>query len=90
MFGTVKGANSSGVFSLINRSTTPLGSVGTYLGTYVSCIEFSSIAVACLTDQNATLYIDFSRTDIMPRIQVASTNNLSAQISYRVIKVKTL
>jgi hypothetical protein len=60
MFGVSKGANTTGQVSTGNSSATPLGSVGTFTGTYVSCIDFASVVVACITDQNATLYVDFS------------------------------
>lgn len=43
-----------------NSSTTPLASGATYTGTWTLCEGYSSMTVAALTDQDASLYVDFS------------------------------
>lgn len=64
MFGVSKGANTTGILSTGNTSTTPLSGVGTFSGTYISCIDFPSVVVAVLTDKRGTLYVDFSSDGI--------------------------
>lgn len=60
MFGVNKGANSSGVFCLTNRSTTPLDSGDNYTGEWVDVEGFPSVTFACKTDTDCTLYIQFT------------------------------
>ena len=43
-----------------NTSTTPLGIGALFTGTWTDVSNYSSISVACLTDQNADLFLEFS------------------------------
>jgi len=43
-----------------NSTTTPLLSGTTFTGTYVDVERYSAIVMAVLTDQNGTLFLDFS------------------------------
>jgi len=43
-----------------NSSVVPLTSGQTYTGQFVDVSQHSSVVMACLTDKNGTLYIDFS------------------------------
>ena len=52
--------NNRGVVSLNNNTTTPLNAAATFTGTAEEAVAFSSVTVACLTDQVGTLYVDFS------------------------------
>jgi hypothetical protein len=50
----------SGLTIAANSTTTPLASGATFTGTWTNCAFFSSVVIACLTDQAGTLYVDFS------------------------------
>lgn len=43
-----------------NSSTTALNNAQTFTGTGTDVSQYNSIVVACLTDQNGTLYVEFS------------------------------
>ena len=46
--------------STLNSTTTPLTANSTFTGTSEFCYQHSSFVVACKTDQDGTLYVDFS------------------------------
>ena len=84
MFGVSKGANTTGLLSTGNTSTTPLGSVGTFTGSYISCVDFPSIAVAVLTDKRGTLYVDFSNDAITAQSTLSFTVTASLNEVHRI------
>lgn len=46
--------------SLLNGTTAALAGSATYTGTWEDVIHFSSVVIACKTDLDSTLYVDFS------------------------------
>lgn len=52
--------NGIGYVSYLNSTVTPLAAAGEYTGSPVECFAFGSIVVALKTDQDGTLYIEFS------------------------------
>jgi hypothetical protein len=49
-----------GIVDSGNSSTTQLNAAATFTGTGKDVSQFNSVVVACLTDQDGTLYIEFS------------------------------
>lgn len=94
MLGNSKGANSAGVFVTSNRSTTPLDAGQTYTGSWVECIDFPSVAVACLADQNGTVSVEFSNDastvqSSLSTTVTASTNEVHRYtVTRRYVRVK--
>lgn len=52
--------NGVGYLSEVNSTSTALAALATFTGKGVECFAFGSITVAVLTDQDGSLYIDFS------------------------------
>jgi hypothetical protein len=50
----------TGEVNAANSTTTPLNSGATFTGTAVDVSSFSSVVFGCYTDQNGTLYLEFS------------------------------
>jgi hypothetical protein len=50
----------SSTVSSSNNTTTPLNASATFTGASEEAIPYTSVVVACKTDQNGTLYVDFS------------------------------
>lgn len=57
---TPDGINSTGVVSVENSSTTPLGIAGVFTGDWEDVSGYSSVECAVLTDEEGTLEIQFS------------------------------
>lgn len=53
--------------SQVNSSDTPLAYGSTYTGTYEDTTGFISVIVACIADQDGTLYLDFSTDGIVTK-----------------------
>jgi hypothetical protein len=61
-----------------NKTTTPLGSAETYTGPWEDVSSYPGVAVAVFTDQNGTLYIDYS-TDAV-NVDSTMTYDVSASV----------
>jgi hypothetical protein len=59
-FYSIPKTNNLAVVSTGNSSTTILNASATFTGKYEATENFPSVIIACLTDQEGTLYVDYS------------------------------
>jgi hypothetical protein len=65
--------------SVYNSSRTALGISQTFTGQAENCVEYTSVSVSCYTDQNGTLYVEFSNDSI--NWDFSSSYSISASVA---------